>query len=46
MFFAEINDVLVSVPGNVKVEEILSHAQLAAEVDDAFIEVVHLEKGE
>lgn len=46
MFLAEIDDVLVPVAGDVEIEQIFPHAQVAAEHDDPLIEVVHFEQRE
>jgi hypothetical protein len=46
MLLAEVDDILVPIAGDVEVEEVLAHAEVLTEHDDAVIEVVHLEEGE
>lgn len=45
MLFAQINDILVSVAGDVEVKKIFAHAEVLAEHDYSLIKVVHLEEG-
>ena len=44
MLLAKIDDVLISVSGDVKVQQVFSHAQVFAEHHDSLIEIVHFEQ--
>ena len=44
MFFAQLNDIFVSIPGDEKVEKILPHAQFSAEMDYSLIKIIHFEQ--
>ena len=44
MFLTKLNNILILIPGNEKVEQILSHTQFPTQMDDSFIKIIHLEQ--
>lgn len=46
VFFAKLDNVLITIASNVEVEQVLTHAEILAEHDDTLVEVIHLEQRE
>ena len=44
MFFAQLDDIFVPIPGDEKVEKILPHTQFSAEMDYSLIKIIHFEQ--
>lgn len=44
MLLAKVDDILISVPSDVKVQQVFSHAQVFAEHHDTLIKIVHFEQ--
>ena len=44
MFFAQLDDIFIPIPGDEKVEKIFPHAQFSAKMNYPLIKIIHFEQ--